>query len=128
MHLPEFNLPDRKTWNAAVSPSNLAIAALVGFLCMGQATDWKILGRNAKVNSTVKLGAPVMTGKSSSAVAYPVRHRPAGSDRKAVLSDSTKRADATAGTVPTNVDPNSEEVADRRPVARESQKSAPQLD
>ena len=122
MHLPEFNLPDRKTWHAAVSPSNLAIAVLVGFLCVGQATDWKILGRKAKANSTVKLGAPDMTGKSSSAVAYQAHRMRAGSGRTAALSDVTKGTDAM------RADPNSEEVADRRPATREVQKGARQLD
>ncbi len=52
------NFPDRKSWNAAASPSNLAMAALVGFLFVGQATDWKILfGRKAKASSSVKFGS-----------------------------------------------------------------------
>ncbi len=50
---PVSNIPDRKTWSAAVSPSNLAMAALVGFLCMGQATEWKILGRKGKGPKTI---------------------------------------------------------------------------
>ena len=53
MNLPELNFPDRKSWSAAASPSNLAMAALVGFLFVGQATDWKILfGRKSKASST----------------------------------------------------------------------------
>jgi hypothetical protein len=122
MHLSEFNLPDRKTWNAALSPSNLAMAVLVGFLCVGQATDWKILGRKAKANSTVKLGAPDSTGKSSGAVAYRARHVRAVSGRAAAISGATKGPEAT------RTDPNSEEVADRRPATREVQKGAGQLD
>lgn len=118
MHLPEFNLPDRKTWSAALSPSNLAMAVLVGFLCVGQATDWKMLGRKAKANSTVKLGAPDMTAKTSSAVAYRARHLRAGSTRTA----------ATRGPAATRTDPNAEEVADRRPAARDDQNSTRQLD
>jgi hypothetical protein len=62
MNLLGMNFPDRNTWSTAASPSNLAVAALVGFLFVGQATDWKILGRKAKVDSSVKFGAPA--GKS----------------------------------------------------------------
>jgi hypothetical protein len=106
------NLPDRKSWIAAVSPSNLAMAALVGFLCLGQATEWKILGRNkAKANSSVKLGAPELSRNG----AQHLRHVRANSlreaTREAAKSDST-----------------SEEVADRRPATREGQKNQGQLD
>lgn len=115
MNLPEFNFPDRKTWSGAVSPSNLAMAVLVAFLCVGQATDWQILGRKAKANSTVKLSAPDLTVKTSGAMVHQGRHLQAG-----------PRVELTRGDV-TSGDPNSE-VADRRSATRDDQKSTRQLD
>ena len=116
MNLPVTNLPDRKAWSAAVSPSNLAMAALVGFLFVGQATDWKILfGRKAKANSSVKFGSPEL---SRSGV-HPSRHVRAGTVRDAALHAPNLHA-------PNKGDPNSE-VADRRAAPRE-EKSPGDLD
>lgn len=119
MNLPETNLPDRKSWNAAASPSNLAMAALVGFLFLGQATDWKILGRKSKASSSVKFGAPELT-RNGLPGARRVR---AGS-----LPEATRETDRKTTRETTNSDPNSEEVADRRPASRETQRSPGQLD
>jgi hypothetical protein len=52
------NFPDQKSWNGLVCPSNLAMVALVGFLSVGQATDWKIISRRpAKANAATRFGA-----------------------------------------------------------------------
>ena len=116
MNLPELNLPDRKSWSAAASPSNLAMAALVGFLFVGQATDWKILfGRKSKAISTVRFGMPELSGTFSRTGAQHSRHARAAFLRDAPVHHSTK------------ADPNSE-VADRRSATREAQKSQRELD
>jgi hypothetical protein len=108
---PVSNIPDRRTWSAAVSPSNLAMAALVGFLCVGQATEWKILGRKGKANSSVKLGAPDLSRNA-------VHHS------RQVRANSLRAANRETA----KPDPTSEEVADRRPATRETQKNQGQLD
>jgi hypothetical protein len=87
------------------------MAALVGFLCVGQATEWKILGRKAKASSTVKLGAPELSRNSTI-------------HARQVRADSLRAANRQA----VKTDPMSEEVADRRPAMRESQKNQGQLD
>ena len=111
MNHPVTNFPDRKTWGAAASPSNLAMAALVGFLCIGQATEWKILGRKAKASSSVKLGAPELSRNSAIQARQVRANSLRAGNRETVKSD-----------------PKSEEVADRRPAPRESQKGQGQLD
>ncbi len=60
-----MNLPNQKTWNEMASPSNLAMAALIGFLLVGHATDWKILGRKAKANSLARFAAPELARTGS---------------------------------------------------------------
>jgi hypothetical protein len=107
-----MNVPDRKTWSAAASPSNLAMAALVGFLFLGQSTDWKILGRKAKANSSVRFGAPELSRNG----AHHSRQSRLGSERAGTQRSAT------------HSDANREEVADRRPATRETQKNAGQLD
>jgi hypothetical protein len=88
------------------------MAALVGFLFVGQATDWKILfSRKAKANSSLKFGAPEMTR----AGAQHSRQVRAGASREAAVRDST------------NADPKSE-IADRRPAPSEVHKSESELD
>lgn len=50
---------DQKSWTDLACPSNLIMAALVGFLLVGQATDWKVISRRpAKVNATTRFGTP----------------------------------------------------------------------
>ena len=116
MNLPDLNFPDRKSWSAAASPSNLAMVALVGFLFVGQATDWKLLfGRKSKAISTVRFGTPELSAGLSGAETHHSRHT-----RAAVLRDSPMHNS-------TKADPNSE-VADRRSATREAQKSQRELD
>lgn len=44
-----MNQSSQKSLEALASPSNLAMATLVGFLFVGQSTDWKMLrGRSSK--------------------------------------------------------------------------------
>jgi len=44
----------QKSLEGLVSPSNLAMATLVGFLFVGQSTDWKMLrGRPSKSTTSV---------------------------------------------------------------------------
>ena len=53
-----MNLRDEKTWRNLASPSGLVMAGLIGFLCVGQITDWKIIsGRSSKSKSSVPFGA-----------------------------------------------------------------------
>lgn len=98
-----MNLPDRNAWSSAASPSNLAMAALVGFLFVGQATDWKILGRKARPDSSVKFGASAVTGMSAGTRAQHSRQVPSEAEPKATPHDAAL------------LDSNSEVVADRRP-------------
>jgi len=49
---------DEKTWRNLASPSSLAMAGLLGFLCVGQVTDWKMISRrSSKSKSSVRFGA-----------------------------------------------------------------------
>ena len=49
---------DEKTWRNLASPSSLAMAGLLGFLCVGQMTDWKMISRrSSKSKSSVRFGA-----------------------------------------------------------------------
>ncbi len=44
-----MSLPSRRSFTGVTSPSNVVLAALVGFLFVGHGTDWKILrGRSAR--------------------------------------------------------------------------------
>jgi len=125
MSLTGTNLPDRKTWSTAASPSNLTMAALVGFLFVGQATDWKILGRKAKPNSSITFGTPVATGKSAGATgqhSHPMRNPEARNrevrnvpERNTTLHDAIKSDSSSA-------------VADRRPGSLKAPKGPSQLD
>jgi len=116
MSLSGNTLPDRRSWSAAASPSNLAMAALVGFLFVGQATDWKILGRRAKLQSSVKFGTPEVAGRAVGAGAYDPRAVRTVTARKSAPSNATKG------------DPTLEEIADRRPATHEPRKSQQELD
>ena len=118
----------QKSWNGLTSPSNLAMAALIGFLFVGQATDWKILfGRKSKSISSVKFGTPGLSqghelSRTGVQHSRPVRAR---SLRDAALSDAALHDSTLRGS--TRTDPNSE-VADRRSLTREAQKSQRELD
>ena len=105
-----MHLHNQKSWKELVSPSNLAMAALVGFLFAGQVTDWKILGRK-KANTHVKFGTP----ESSRAWAQHSRHANAGFLRDSTVQRLTK------------ADPKSE-VADRRPANHEAQTNPGELE
>ena len=49
---------DEMTWRNLASPSSLAMAGLLGFLCVGQMTDWKMISRrSSKSKSSVRFGA-----------------------------------------------------------------------
>lgn len=107
-NLPATNLTGCRSWSAAVSPSNLALATLVGFLFVGQATDWKILfGRKSTANSSMKFGT-LDSARKRTQMASQVR---SGSARGSSIM----------------TDPKSE-VADRRPAANEVRNGERELD
>jgi hypothetical protein len=61
------NLSDQRSWTGLASPSNLAMAALVGFLFVGQATDWKVISRGQpKATVTTRFGIPAVPTTSGS--------------------------------------------------------------
>ena len=52
-----MNRLDQKGWRSVASPSGLAMAGLLGFLCVGEMTDWKIISRrSSKSKSSVRFG------------------------------------------------------------------------
>jgi hypothetical protein len=66
----------QKSLETFASPSNLAMATLVGFLFVGQSTDWKMLrGRPSKSTASV---VPVSTEHSTHAVRTYSRLRSGG--------------------------------------------------
>jgi hypothetical protein len=93
------------------------MAALVGFLFVGQVTDWKLLGRKSKASSAVKFGSPELSrAELSRNGAHHSRHVRTGPQRNTSPHDMQRD------------NPNSEEVADRRPATHEDQKGNGQLD
>ncbi len=108
--------PDRKTWRSVVSPSNLAMAALVGFLFVGQATDWRILGHQANANPSASFGKSVARGNATGTVVPLAGQVRTGVQRHSV---SSIRSDKTGV---------SEEVADRRSAPRQGQPPQSEVD
>jgi hypothetical protein len=54
-----MKLPEQRSARGLTSPSNLAITTLVGFLCVGYVTDWKMLrGRPSQSTLAVTPGLP----------------------------------------------------------------------
>ena len=63
-----MNQTGQKSLETLASPSNLAMATLVGFLFVGQSTDWKMLrGRPSKSTSSVAPFSPEQTAHATRA-------------------------------------------------------------
>jgi hypothetical protein len=61
-----MNQAGQRSLEALASPSNLAMATLVGFLFVGQSTDWKMLrGRPSKSASSVAPLSPEHTAHAT---------------------------------------------------------------
>jgi hypothetical protein len=61
-----MNQAGQKSLEVLASPSNLAMATLVGFLFVGQSTDWKMLrGRPSKSTSSVAPFSPEHTAQAA---------------------------------------------------------------
>ncbi len=98
-------LLEQKAFRGFASPSNVAMAALVGFLSVGYFTDWKMLrGRPSKSAMAVTPGMPEQFAGSSK---QPLR---------------TVRAEK-GRTVRLQFSPRSE-IADRRAASHEGRESA----
>jgi S1-C subfamily serine protease len=98
----------QKAFRSFASPSNVAMAVLVGFLSVGYITDWKMLrGRTSKSAMAVTPDLPEHATCSINSRLGPVRSE-------------------SGGAVSLQVAPRSQ-VADRRPASREG-KSRPELD
>ena len=85
-----MNFSNPKAWQGLSSPSSITMAALIGFLCLGELTDWRIISsRSAKARATGRFGAIGHT--SGAALASPGREplkvRNASSDPLSEVAD-----------------------------------------
>lgn len=89
-----MNVPNEKSLSGLASPSNLAMAALVGFLFVGTATDWKMLhGRAPKSRLSAKSD---LAGRNGSSAKYrssqiPSNDSARGTSRPGQTSDVADR-------------------------------------
>jgi hypothetical protein len=81
-----MSVPNEKTVSGLASPSNLALAALVGFLFVGTVTDWTMLhGRASKSRKSS------LTGRAGASANNRLRQIPPGASKSDPFSDVADR-------------------------------------